>query len=188
MKGYLVDIETLTEQNIAVRSVLYTEHNLQLVLMALSPGQDNGKETHRTHGQFFRIESGLGEVEIDGTRPKVKEDVGLIVPAGAKHNLITTGDKSLHLCTICSPPNHIDKLVKDTRAEAEPRTNRSTGLPANRALLQLSLPSMDDPLRLVALAAWPGCFLQSGQSDHRAARPVGQSFGKPWRLCEGDPV
>ena len=145
-------------------------------------------ETHKTHDQFFRIESGLGEVEIDGTRQKVKQGDGLIVPAGAKHNLINTGDKSLHLYTIYPLPNQIDKLVQDTKAEAEPRTKRSTGLPANRAFLQLSLPSMDDPLRLVTLAAWPRGFFQNGQSDHRAARPVGQSFGKPWRLCEGDPV
>jgi mannose-6-phosphate isomerase-like protein (cupin superfamily) len=119
MKGYLADIETLTEKNTAFRQVLYTGHNLQLVLMALTPGQDIGMETHATHDQFFRIEKGHGEVVIDGLRHKIKGGDGLIVPAGAKHNLINTGDKPLRLYTIYGPPNHVDKLVEKTKAEAE---------------------------------------------------------------------
>jgi mannose-6-phosphate isomerase-like protein (cupin superfamily) len=119
MKGYLADIETLTEKNTAFRQVLYTGHNLQLVLMALTPGQDIGMETHATHDQFFRIEKGHGEVVIDGLRHKIKGGDGLIIPAGAKHNLINTGDKPLRLYTIYGPPNHVDKLVEKTKAEAE---------------------------------------------------------------------
>ncbi len=119
MKGYLADIETLTEKNTAFRQVLYTGHNLQLVLMALTPGQDIGMETHATHDQFFRIEKGHGEVVIDGLRHKIKGGDGLIVPAGAKHNLINTGDKPLRLYTIYGPPNHVDKLVEKTKSEAE---------------------------------------------------------------------
>jgi mannose-6-phosphate isomerase-like protein (cupin superfamily) len=118
MTGYLADIETLTEENTAFRQVLYTGHNLQLVLMALTPGQDIGMETHATHDQFFRIEKGHGEVVIDGVRQKIKGGDGLIVPAGAKHNVINTGDKSLQLYTIYGPPNHIDKLAEQTKAEA----------------------------------------------------------------------
>jgi mannose-6-phosphate isomerase-like protein (cupin superfamily) len=119
MKGYLADIETLTEENTAFRQVLYTGHNLQLVLMALTPGQDIGMETHATHDQFFRIEVGEGEVVIDGTRQRIKGGDGLIVPAGAKHNLLNTGDTPLRLYTIYGPPNHVDKLVEQTKAEAE---------------------------------------------------------------------
>ncbi|MCB6180136.1 cupin domain-containing protein [Rhodobacter sp. Har01] len=119
MKGYLADIEKLTEENTAFRHVLYTGHNLQLVLMALTPGQDIGMETHATHDQFFRIEKGEGEVVIDGVSHKIKGGDGLIVPAGAKHNLVNTGDTSLRLYTIYGPPNHIDRLVEATKAEAE---------------------------------------------------------------------
>jgi mannose-6-phosphate isomerase-like protein (cupin superfamily) len=119
MKGYLADIEKLTEKNTAFRQVLYTGHNLQLVLMALTPGQDIGMETHATHDQFFRIEKGNGEVVIDGVSHKIKGGDGLIVPAGAKHNLVNTGDELLQLYTIYGPPNHVDKLVETTKAEAE---------------------------------------------------------------------
>ncbi len=118
MKGFLADIETLTEENRAFRHVLYTGHNLQLVLMSLPPDQDIGMETHATHDQFFRIEKGRGEVVIDGTHHKIKAGDGLIVPAGAKHNLSNTGDKPLRLYTIYGPPNHADKLVQQKKSEA----------------------------------------------------------------------
>lgn len=118
MKGYHADIETLTEENSDFRSVLYTGHYLQLVLMALAPGQDIGKETHATHDQFFRIEKGSGKFEIDGTTRKVKSGDAIIVPAGATHNLTNMGKKTMRLYTLYGPPNHIDKLVEKRKADA----------------------------------------------------------------------
>lgn len=111
MNGYTVDIKKLTEKNAAFRHVLYTGHHLQLVFMALKPGEDIWMETHKTHDQFFRIEKCHGEVVIDGTTRKVKGGDAIIVPAGAKHNLIISGDKPLRLCTLYGPPNHVDGLV-----------------------------------------------------------------------------
>ena len=119
MKGYVADIETLTDENRDFRQVLYTGTHLQLVLMALKPGQSIGAETHATHDQFFRIEKGHGEVVIDGVRHKIKGGDALIVPAGARHNVLNTGDKRLRLYTIYGPPNHVDKLVEATKADAE---------------------------------------------------------------------
>lgn len=118
MKGYLADIGSLTAANTDFRHVLYTGHHLQLVLMALAPGQDIGLETHETHDQFFRIEKGLGKVEIDDIQHKLKGGDVFIVPAGARHNLTNTGDKPLRLYTLYGPPNHIEKLVEKRKADA----------------------------------------------------------------------
>jgi len=118
MKGYVADIEDLTENNTAFRQVLYTGHHLQLVLMALQPGEDIGLETHATHDQFFRIEKGRGELEIDGVTHRIKGGDGIVVPAGARHNLTNIGDKPLRLCTIYGPPHHIDRLAQSTKSEA----------------------------------------------------------------------
>jgi len=118
MKGYLADIEQLTVENSDFRKVLYTGQHLQLVLMTLTPGQDIGTETHATHDQFFRIETGNGMVVIDGISRPVKDGDGIIVPAGALHNLINSGDTPLRLYTVYGPPNHIDALVQATKAEA----------------------------------------------------------------------
>jgi mannose-6-phosphate isomerase-like protein (cupin superfamily) len=118
MKGFVDDIEELTESNKDFRRVLYTGKNLQLVLMALKPGEEIGEEIHTDRDQFFRVEKGKGEVHIDGTRTKIKSDDAILVPAGARHNVINTGDKSLKLYTIYGPPEHKDGLVRKTKAEA----------------------------------------------------------------------
>jgi mannose-6-phosphate isomerase-like protein (cupin superfamily) len=118
MKGYVANIEDLTKENDDFRQVLYTGKHLQLVLMALKPGEDIGSETHATHDQFFRIEKGHGHITIDGNISPVKGGDAIIVPAGAMHNLKNTGDKALRLYTLYGPPNHIDKLVETTKAEA----------------------------------------------------------------------
>ena len=119
MKGFVEDIEELTEENKDFRRVLYTGKHLQLVLMALKPGEEIGEEVHSDHDQFFRVEKGKGEVLIDGVRTKIKSDDAIIVPAGARHNVINTGEKFLKLYTIYGPPDHRDGIVCATKTEAE---------------------------------------------------------------------
>jgi mannose-6-phosphate isomerase-like protein (cupin superfamily) len=118
MRGFVDDIEKLTEENNDFRRVLYTGHNLQLVLMTIQPGDQIGEEVHDDRDQFFRIETGEGEIWIDGTRHKVKADDGVIVPQGARHNVISTGSQPLRLYTIYGPPEHIDGTVHRTCANA----------------------------------------------------------------------
>lgn len=117
MKGYVGDIENETESNTDYRRVLYTGKHLQLVLMSLEPGCDIGEEVHDAHDQFFRFESGSGEVIIDGVTNKVEADYAVVVPAGARHNVINTGSEPLKLYTIYGPPEHRDGVVVHTKAE-----------------------------------------------------------------------
>jgi len=119
MKGFVDDIDRLTVENKDFRRVLYTGKHLQLVLMALRPGEEIGEEVHDDHDQFFRIEKGVGEVWIDGQRTKIKADDAIIVPAGARHNVVNTGDTKLKLYTVYGPPDHKDGIVRATKAEAE---------------------------------------------------------------------
>jgi mannose-6-phosphate isomerase-like protein (cupin superfamily) len=119
MKGFVANIEKLTEENTDFRHVLYTGHNLQLVLMALPPGCDIGSEVHDDRDQFFRIEQGEGEVWIDDVCNKVKADDGIIVPQGAKHNVVNTGKVPLKLYTIYGPPEHLDGTLRRTKEDAE---------------------------------------------------------------------
>jgi len=119
MKGFIADIEELTEKNTDFRRVLYTGKNLQLVLMALQPGEEIGEEVHEDRDQFFRIEEGEGEVMIDGKRTPVEEDHAIVVPAGARHNLINTGDQPLLLYTLYAPPEHRDGVIRKTKRDAQ---------------------------------------------------------------------
>lgn len=119
MKGFIGDIEELTEKNTNFRRVLYTGTQMQLVLMALKPGEEIGEEVHDDRDQFFRVEKGEGEVSIDGHKTKVKSDDAIIVPAGARHNVRNTGDEPLKLYTLYAPPEHKDGTVHVTKADAE---------------------------------------------------------------------
>lgn len=118
MKGFVRNIEELTVENSDFRRVLYTGKNIQLVLMAIQPGEDIGEEVHDDRDQFFRIEKGTGEVVIDGTPTKVKDDDAIIIPAGARHNVINNGTEPLLVYTIYGPPEHRDGTVHATKAEA----------------------------------------------------------------------
>ena len=119
MKGFVGNIEKLTVDNADFRRVLYTGHNIQLVLMTLRPGEEIGEEVHDDRDQFFRVEEGSGEVWIDGVRTPIKDDDAIIVPQGAKHNVVNTGSAPLKLYTLYGPPEHRDGVVHRTKAEAE---------------------------------------------------------------------
>ncbi len=119
MKGFVGNIEDLTNKNEAFRSVLYTGQHLQLVLMSIEPGDEIGSEVHTDRDQFFRIESGQGEVWIDGVKSRIKQSFAVVVPAKAKHNFVNTGSKPLRLYTIYSPPEHHYLTLQETRAVAK---------------------------------------------------------------------
>ena len=120
MKGFNSNIEDDTVKNGNFRKVLYTGKKLQLVLMSLKPMEDIGIEVHKDVDQFFRFEKGEGKVIIDGVEHNVKNGSAVIVPCGAKHNVVNTSKTAeLKLYTIYTPPNHQDKIVMKTKAEAE---------------------------------------------------------------------
>lgn len=119
MKGYVDNIERVTVANDDFRRVLYTGAHLQLVLMTLQPGEEIGEEVHEDRDQFFRVEEGRGEVRIDGAAHEVEDDFAIIVPAGARHNVINTGDSPLRLYTLYGPPEHRDGVAHKDKAQAE---------------------------------------------------------------------
>ncbi len=118
MKGFIEDIESLAIRNKSFRKVLYTASDTQLVLMTLNPLEEIGEEVHNLD-QFFRVEEGTGEVVLDGVRTQVHPGFAILVPAGARHNIVNTGTHRLKLYTLYSPPNHRDGVEHDTRAQAD---------------------------------------------------------------------
>ena len=127
MKGFVDNIEKITEENSNFRKVLYTAHHSQLVVMSLKPKEEIGMEVHKLD-QFFRIEKGVGRVVIDGVKHVIRSGTAIIVPAGAKHNVINTSSKRpLRLYTIYSPPEHMDKVIRKTKAEAEAKEEHFNG-------------------------------------------------------------
>lgn len=119
MKGFNANIEQLTLDNDNFRKVLYTSKHLQLVLMSLLPGEEIGEEVHTENHQFFRFEQGSGKCIIDGNEYNVTDGDAVVIPSGAKHNVISTGSEKLKMYTIYAPPHHKDGIVRATKKEAE---------------------------------------------------------------------
>jgi mannose-6-phosphate isomerase-like protein (cupin superfamily) len=113
-----IEKETLANNNF--RKVLFTGKNLQLVLMSLNPNEEIGMEVHNTVDQFFRIDEGEGELQVEGKEPiKISDGFSIIIPQGTKHNIINTSKtEKLKLYSLYSPPNHKDGVIHKTKEEA----------------------------------------------------------------------
>lgn len=118
MKGYIVNLEQETVNNTDYRRVLYTASKSQLVLMSIEPGDEIGSEVHDLD-QFIRVEQGSAQVILDGVTHELKDDWAVVIPAGAEHNVINTGEEVLKLYSIYSPPEHKDGTVHPTKADEQ---------------------------------------------------------------------
>ena len=120
MKGFKTNIEKDTLKNKNFRKVIYTAKHSQLVLMSLKPKEEIGLETHPENDQFLRFEGGTGRVIVDASKYNVKDGDAVVIPAGAKHNVInTSAGEELKIYTIYSPPHHKDGIVHKTKEHAE---------------------------------------------------------------------
>ena len=117
MRGYIANIEKITEDNNNFRHVLYTAKNSQLVVMSLKPEEEIGEEAHDLD-QFIRIEKGKGKAVLDGVEKEIKEDYAIVIPAGVRHNIINGPEKEMKLYTVYSPPEHKDGIIHRTKEEA----------------------------------------------------------------------
>ncbi len=121
MTGFFGSIEQLTLKNSYFREVLFTGKHCQLVVMSLEPGEDIGNEVHANVDQFFRIEKGEAKFVLNVTEDHIAHGAdAVVVPAGTYHNVINTSKtQQLKLYTVYSPPNHPDRTIHKTKAEAE---------------------------------------------------------------------
>jgi mannose-6-phosphate isomerase-like protein (cupin superfamily) len=126
MNGFIQNIEAIATGNKAFRRVLYTAQHCQLVIMALKPQEEIGLEVHKLD-QFFRIEEGAGQAVLDGVTTEIAAGFAVLVPAGAKHNIVNTGSSPMKLYTLYSPPNHRDGVVHQTRSDALADTEKFDG-------------------------------------------------------------
>ena len=120
MKPFVGSLEELTLKNGNFRKVLFTGKREQLVLMALAPGEDIGREMHAEVDQFFRVEEGIARFVFGpGDEHLVRAGDAVLVPAGTFHDVVNASStKLLKLYTIYSPPQHPDGTIQRTKAEA----------------------------------------------------------------------
>ena len=120
MAGTVTNIEERTLANTKFREVLATGPHLQLVVMALAPGEEIGLETHDDVDQFIRVEAGRGTAILDGKEHALEDGSAVVIPAGTRHNVVNSSpSETLKLYTIYAPPEHPDGTIHATKAEAE---------------------------------------------------------------------
>ena len=119
------DIETETRDNANYRSVAWTGKYLQVTLMSIEPGGNIGLEAHPDTDQFLRVDAGkgvckMGPAEDDlNFEQEVSDGWAIVVPAGAWHDVVNTGDEPLRLYSIYAPSHHAAGIVQATADEAE---------------------------------------------------------------------
>lgn len=128
MSIYHQDIEHSTLGNDNYRNVVATGKHMQIVLMSLKPKEEIGMEVHEHVDQFFRIEEGEGIAIVNGQQMELRNGIGLLVPAGAQHNIInTSATESLKLYTIYAPPNHPANTLQQNKPIEQPNVGVQAG-------------------------------------------------------------
>jgi mannose-6-phosphate isomerase-like protein (cupin superfamily) len=118
MKGYTINVEKEALSNDYFRKVLYTDKNVQLVVMSLKPGEDIGEEVHQLD-QFIRIEAGNGKAVLNGTEYDIADGSVIVIPQGTRHNIVNSNASPMKLYTLYAPPDHKDGTVHKTKADAQ---------------------------------------------------------------------
>jgi len=119
VSGYITNIEAKALENDFFREVLFTAQRMQLVVMALQPGEEIGLESHDDVDQFIRVEAGQGKAILDGKETDLADGSVVVIPAGTAHNIVNSSQtKALKLYTIYSPPEHPDGTVHRDKAAA----------------------------------------------------------------------
>jgi len=113
------DIVALARRNTYFREVLATGPHSQVVVMSIPPGGEIGEEIHDHTDQVLVFVSGEGAAILDGARSQVGAERLVLVPAGARHNVVNTGPTDLRLYTVYAPPQHAPGTIHRTKAEAD---------------------------------------------------------------------
>ncbi|MDO6414992.1 cupin domain-containing protein [Sphingomonas sp. BIUV-7] len=118
MATFNKDMTKLAQENSYFQREVYLDKNIQIVLMSLEPGEDIGEETHRADQTTYFV-AGTGQAVIDGSRTKVTANHMIVIPQGAKHNIINKGTAPLKLFSVYAPPAEDPGVAHRTKAAAE---------------------------------------------------------------------
>lgn len=112
------DMIDLATKNKFFQKEAYLDENVQIVLMHLEPGEDIGEETHDADQTTYFV-AGEGQAVVDGSRTKVSPNHMIVIPKGAKHNIINKGEEPLKLFSVYAPPAEEPGVSNKTKADAE---------------------------------------------------------------------
>ena len=92
--------------------------------MSLKPDEDIGAEVHKLD-QLLRVEEGEGKAVLDGIEHRIKPGFAILVPAGARHNIINGPSGPMKLYTLYA--HGVDHATKaDAEADKEHFDGKTT--------------------------------------------------------------
>ena len=116
MEPLRIELKEVASENEYFRQVLFTGVHSQLVVMALTPGEEIGEEVHEVD-QFIYALKGEGEAILSGVAQPFEKGDALCIPAGSLHNVRNSSDKPLKLFTVYSPPQHAAGTVEKVKSD-----------------------------------------------------------------------
>ena len=95
-----------TKDGSTIRSILDLSNapveKQSLAEATIPAGGETERHWHKDSEEFYFILSGTGSMEIDGETRDVGEGDGILIPAGAWHQIKATSDLRFLCC--CAPP------------------------------------------------------------------------------------
>ena len=117
-QNFSQDMVRLTNENDYFQKEVYLDDRIQIVLMSIPAGEDIGEETHRADQTTFFV-SGEGQAIVDGHKTKASANRMVVIPQGAKHNIINQGKGPLKLFSVYAPPAEPKGVAHKTKEDAE---------------------------------------------------------------------
>lgn len=97
-----------TKDGSTIRSILDRTNapveNQSLAEATLPPGTATERHYHKISEELYFLLEGSGEMEIDGETSPVGPGDAILIPAGAWHQITSTGTTTLRFLCCCAPP------------------------------------------------------------------------------------
>lgn len=98
----------VTSDGSTIRSLLDRSNapvlHQSLAEATLEAGNSTRRHYHRAAEEFYYLLEGRGTIEIDGRRRQVGPGDAILIPPGARHQLLADADHDVRLLCCCSPP------------------------------------------------------------------------------------
>jgi mannose-6-phosphate isomerase-like protein (cupin superfamily) len=85
--------------------------NQSLAEATVPPGGTTAEHYHRASEELYFFTSGMGRVRVGNEQRDVRAGECVVIPPGAVHKLVNTGDEPLRLLCCCAPAYSDDDTV-----------------------------------------------------------------------------
>ena len=118
--------------------ILLEAHQHVVKLLHVEPRQALSMQSHAHRSEYWRVLSGIAEVDLDDTKVFLKVDDTITIPQGAHHRLANRGSEALRVLEV----QYGDHLAEEDLVRYEDRYGRVLGNRATTNYAELSLPAV----------------------------------------------